>query len=202
MGAQGLALNFGVVVIRVTDIKQYVYCPRIVFYTYCMPVRKRTTFKMDLGTDVHGILPDLERRRKLKKYGLSQGQRVFDEWFTSERLGLSGKVDMLIVRDREVLPVDFKYTTGSPSRNHRYQLAGYALLAEEAYGRPAGQGFIYLIPAKDAIVCDLDDDLKAETSRIIHDIEEMICAERMPGPTRQRGKCYDCEHLNFCSDVL
>lgn len=29
--------------IRVNDIKQYAYCPRIVFYQYCMPVEKKAT---------------------------------------------------------------------------------------------------------------------------------------------------------------
>ncbi len=35
--------------IRVNDIKQYFYCPRVVFYQYSMPVEKKNTRKMELG---------------------------------------------------------------------------------------------------------------------------------------------------------
>ena len=31
----------------VTDLKQFVYCPRIPFYQYVMPVEKKATFKME-----------------------------------------------------------------------------------------------------------------------------------------------------------
>ena len=35
--------------LRVNDIKQYAYCPRVVFYQYCMPVNKQSTWKMEQG---------------------------------------------------------------------------------------------------------------------------------------------------------
>ena len=38
---------------RVTDLKQYAYCPRIVYYTYIMPSVRPKTFKMDEGKAAH-----------------------------------------------------------------------------------------------------------------------------------------------------
>ena len=38
--------------------------------------------------------------------------------------------------------IDFKDTAGGPRRNHRLQVTAYALLAEEAFERPAPDGFI------------------------------------------------------------
>lgn len=187
--------------IRVSDLKQYLYCPRVVFYTYCMPLEKTTTFKMDLGTEVHSIVEELERRRKLRKYNLTTGERRFEVWMTSETLGLSGKLDMLISTGEEQIPVDFKHTSGRPYKNHVYQLAGYALLVEEKYGGPVRRGFIYLIPARDAVVFDIGDGLKEDTRRKIGEIEEMIQREAMPPPA-SRSRCYDCEYLNFCNDVF
>jgi len=188
--------------IRVTDLKQYVYCPRVIFYTYCMPVRKKTTFKMDLGTELHAVIEQLERRRKLKKYGLERGERLFEQWMTSERLGLSGKLDMLILCENEQIPVDFKHTWGRTRRNHVVQLAGYALLVEETFGGSVEQGFIYLIPAEDAVVVSLDRALKDDVRSKIGEIEDVIAAERMPDPTPYRSKCYECEYLNFCNDIF
>lgn len=35
--------------LRVSDLKQFIYCPRIVYYNYVMPVEKKTTYKMEHG---------------------------------------------------------------------------------------------------------------------------------------------------------
>ena len=35
--------------IRVSDIKQYFYCPRVVYHTYYTPVSRPTTHPMQLG---------------------------------------------------------------------------------------------------------------------------------------------------------
>ena len=34
---------------RVVDLKQYVYCPRIVYYHHCLPQVRPVTFKMEAG---------------------------------------------------------------------------------------------------------------------------------------------------------
>lgn len=51
--------------LRVNDIKQYFYCPRIVFYQYSMPVNKKTTWKIEQGKIEEDRIDKLEKRRKL-----------------------------------------------------------------------------------------------------------------------------------------
>ena len=51
--------------------------------------------------------------------------------------------------------MDFKDTAGGVRANHRMQLAAYALLAEEAYGRPAPAGFIYAIPSRQLLAVEI-----------------------------------------------
>jgi CRISPR-associated exonuclease Cas4 len=101
---------------------------------------------MQRGQDVQAAVEALERRRGFRAYGMRDGERRFGLWLHSERLGLSGKLDLLILTPDACYPVDFKDTEGGPRRNHRLQLAAYALLAEEAFARPAPDGFIYLVP--------------------------------------------------------
>ncbi len=125
-----------------TDLKQWAYCRRIPYYHYVVPVSFARTYSMERGRNVEGAVAALERRRGLRRYGLERGERRFGEWLRSERLGLSGKLDLLIVTARACFPVDFKDTEGGVRYNHRVQLAAYALLAEEAYQRPARVGFI------------------------------------------------------------
>jgi len=80
--------------IRVNDIKQYAYCPRVVFYQYCMPVEKKATWKMEQGKVAEAEIDKLEKRRKLREYRLADGERRFHVWLTSGRIGLSGKIDL------------------------------------------------------------------------------------------------------------
>lgn len=97
--------------LRVTDLKQYEYCPRIVFYQYVLPVEKVSTYKMEAGKAQEARLDVLEKRRKLVRYGLRDGRRRFHVGLVSERLGLSGKLDLLIETDSDRYPVDFTEPT-------------------------------------------------------------------------------------------
>ena len=56
--------------IRVSDIKQYFYCPRVVYHTYLTPVHRPTTHPMQLGAVEHEVLSVLERRRPSLAMGL------------------------------------------------------------------------------------------------------------------------------------
>lgn len=122
--------------IRVSDLRQYHYCPRVVYYQYVMPVDHKTTYKMDKGKSAQAEIEVLEKRRKLKIYGLSEGRRLFGQWVKSNRLGLTGKPDLVIETEIELLPVDFKFTRGRPQKNHLFQLGGYALILEERFQKP------------------------------------------------------------------
>jgi CRISPR-associated exonuclease Cas4 len=188
--------------LRVNDIKQYAYCPRIVFYQYSMPVEKKATWKMEQGKIEEAEIDRLERRRKLRGYRLVEGERRFHFRLSSARLGLSGKLDLLIDSPEGLFPVDFKWTTGRPYKNHIFQLCAYALLLEDYFHQSVIKGFVYLIPVSDAVIFDLTDDLKDQTRTILEEIRRMIEAEEMPQPTPVRNRCTDCEYRNFCGDIF
>jgi CRISPR-associated exonuclease Cas4 len=188
--------------LRVTDLKQFVYCQRIVFYQYVMPVEKKTTFKMEAGKQAEAVLDVLEQRRSLRKYRLTEGARHFHVWLRSAQLGLSGKLDLLIESPLGLFPIDFKHTTGQVQKNHIYQLCGYALLVEEAHGQPVTQGFVYLIPQAEVVAIDLTEERKTETMRMLEEIRAMIRSEHMPEPTPLRSRCDECEYRNYCGDIF
>src|SRR5947208_14653526 len=91
----------GEVTLRVTDIKQEIYCPRICYWNYLMPVEKRLPPKMEYGAADHALLAHLEARRTLRAYGVSEGSRRFHVRLTSERMGLTGVLDALLETPEE-----------------------------------------------------------------------------------------------------
>ena len=48
------------IALKVTDLKQFVYCPRILYFTYVLPIPHPVTRKMDFGKIEHLELDRLE----------------------------------------------------------------------------------------------------------------------------------------------
>lgn len=188
--------------LRVNDLKQFEYCPRIVFYNTVMPVERKTTVKMERGKEEEFRLDALEKRRGLRRYELGTGERRFHLWLESPKLGLSGKLDLLIVTSKGYFPVDFKYTRGRPYRNHIFQLAGYALLVEERFQTRVDTAFIYLVPVQQIVTIALPDELKRHAVQRLEAIRTMIYEEILPPPTSVRSRCEECEFRNYCGDIF
>jgi len=188
-------------ILTVSDVRQYLYCPRIVFYRLCQPVKPPSTYKMEEGRLAQDRIEDLESRRSLKAYGMRDGERHFNVMLTSARAGLRGLLDMAIVREDEVIPVEYKNTSRKPPRGYVYQLAAYALLAEERWGLPARRGFVYMIPEKRAVAVSITDVLRSDVERVVMSIRRMVEREEQPGPTDCVARCIDCEYRRFCGDV-
>jgi CRISPR-associated exonuclease Cas4 len=189
------------VILRVSDIKQYMYCPRVVYFTYVMPVEKKLTYKMEEGKLQHLRLEELEMRRRLKRYRLEQGERRFRTYLRSERLGLEGILDLHIVTPAGCYPVEFKHTLQRSALNHKYQLTAYAMLLEEHYRRPVRYGFLYLMPREEIRDLEITPVMRSFTRRLCEKIRDIVRREYFPPPPGNRGRCVDCEYRNFCADL-
>ncbi len=188
--------------LRVSDLKQYFYCPRIIYYTYCLPVPRPVTHPMQVGATEHEVLSVFERRRSLKRYGLSDGERRFHAPLQASSLGLTGVLDMLIITQEQAFPVEFKYTVQRLNVNAKCQLVAYAMMVEECLGKPVECGFIYRIPKQNATAIPISRAMREKVFRALEDMRVMIAQERLPEPPGQRGKCVECEFRRYCRDVV
>jgi CRISPR-associated exonuclease Cas4 len=186
----------------VTDLKQYQYCPRIIYFTYVQPVPRRITRLMEFGEMRHLEMERLEPRRVVSKYGLDEGEKVFRELLRSEKLGLTGKLDLAIHTRETIYPVEFKFTLEQqPRANYISQLAAYAMLLEEGYHQTVELGFFYLIPLKKIVSIAIKEDDKTKVTGSVAKMRSLIETETFPPATRDQGKCIDCEWRNFCGDI-
>jgi CRISPR-associated exonuclease Cas4 len=188
-------------VVPVTDLKQWAYCPRIVYYRRTMSGAGRPTYKMEEGKAAQEMLEPLELRRALKRYGLEGGRRRLGLWLRDANLGLAGRADMVVQGERAAAVVDFKLTSGEPQDNHRMQLTGYALLAEHVLGLPVETGFFYRIPDSRLFAVPVDAQLREGVLRALAAIREMSRTQWCPDPTPFRQRCTECEYANFCGDI-
>jgi len=185
----------------VEDLKQYGYCPRIVFYTRCMPGIRPRTFSMEAGRDDHDEARRSARRRTFVQMGLESGRREFDVDIVCPALNLRGKLDEVVTADSgEVIPVDYK-AAGKAAENHRLQLAAYALLLEADRRTTVHRGYIYLIPTRQARLVKLRPADKQTVRQLLAEMSQIVDAEAMPPPTPVRARCAGCEFRRFCNDV-
>ncbi len=193
---------------RVTDVKQFAYCPRVVYYTYCLPLVSRpTTYKMEAGLLAHTEEEEREARRGLRVYGLDSEpeERCYDVAVSSARLNVSGRIDLAIRYGRagqeEAIPVEYKNSTRRLGEHFKLQLTAYGLLLEEAWNVPARRGFLYSIPLRRAEEVELTRDLRRKVERITRAMTQMVERETMLEPTTHRAACLNCEFRRFCNDV-
>src|ERR1700689_364821 len=111
----------------VTELRQWTHCPRGVYYHLLMAGAARATYKMEEGLRAQELIENLEMRRTLREYGLSDAERQFGVWLSDPATGLSGKLDLLLRGEKTAAVVDFKLTSGELGENHRMQLGGYAV---------------------------------------------------------------------------
>ena len=191
---------------RVSDLKQWVYCPRILYYHVCLPAVRPVTYKMEAGVEAGRKEEGHEVRRSLRKYGIRSGKRAFNLRVSSPHLGLRGVVDMVIwpedEEEQEIIPVDYKMSRKA-GHHFKLQLAAYGLMLEETFGLHAKRGFLYFIPLRKSESIRLDARLRKILQEELAAMKEaMWVSERMPPPTPHRRKCVACEFRRFCNDVV
>ena len=185
----------------VTDLKQWGYCPRIVYYRHVMPGIAKATFKMEEGRNAQELIERLELRRGLREYGLESAKRQFGVWLNDATLGLAGKLDLVLIGAKNAAVVDFKLTSGEPGENHRLQLGGYAMLVEGAFQLPVEVGFLYRIPDNRVYTIPITQELRSRVHAAISGINDIGNRQVFPEPTLVRARCAECEYANYCSDI-
>jgi CRISPR-associated exonuclease Cas4 len=186
--------------ITISLLKQYIYCPRVVYYETCTPGIRPTTYKMRAGNTAHDLERGRAARRTLFAYQLSTGERHFDVRILSPHLALSGIIDEVVTTPDEAIVVDYKMSDWAGD-NHLHQLAAYALLAEERFALPVRRGYIYLIKARQFEEVAVDQGLRNSVMETLQHIQRIRYAEYMPPPVEARNKCLSCEFRRFCNDV-
>jgi len=193
--------------VTVSDVKQYIYCPRIIYFDHVIHVPKPPDLKLAVGKEEHEDITKKERRRKGAIFYdpfLDEAEKLFKVDLESKALNLRGVLDYLIRSGREYVPVDYKFgfsKKGAAHLNHKYQLAAYALLVEDNFDTIVRRGYIHY--SKDRINARIDftDEVRDHTLKVISEIGKIVEEEIEPEGTRTKARCKDCEYSRYCENV-
>lgn len=186
--------------VNATDLRQFAYCPRIVFFQSVLGIKPPPTFPMEQGTREQIAYDDRQKRHRLARIGLADARRHLRLTMRSERLGLVGKVDLLLEGATRVAPVEVKFSERPPGPGYILQLVAYALLAEEHFQKPSPAGFFYYLPSKKWLEVQISETRRRQCVAAIHAVRQILQCPDLPQATPRRERCPPCEYLRFCGD--
>jgi len=177
--------------IDVSDLVQYLYCPRKLYFIRVMGLRI-TKPKMDVGKEIHESVGKSLKRRKL------EGEVMENVYLESRRYGIKGCVDAIIRRGEEYIPVDIKFSRfRSVFYGWKMQLAAYSILVEENFHCRVEKGYIYLAETREWIEVEITPEDKETLAKTIRKVEELLREEKFPRASRSK-KCGYCEMSKLC----
>ncbi len=187
--------------IPVSLIKQYHYCPRIVYFYYVLGFREKFTESMRAGIEAQREEERRDKRRKRLVAGTESGAKSHQLFLRSPELGIEGVVD-LVIEGKEIIVVERKYAAvpKRPPKSHIYQAAAYAMLVERCLGRPVRHAYLVYLKSNKQFRIELTSDVKRHVLWTIRKIREIIECEVIP-PYRPIPACPSCGYLRFCQRV-
>lgn len=123
--------------------------------------------------------------------------------FSSRALGIVGRLDLVEEQESLCYPVEYKKGKKppkgkSPWLNDRVQLCAQALLmAENGLAMP-DQGFLYFIGSRARVAVPMDEELVAETRRVIAECGRIAASDRPPPLAENRNRCFGCSLNAIC----
>ena len=131
--------------ITITDVMEYTYCPRFIYFMYCLdiPQYEGSRLKVQKGREIHHkkYIHNKDYFRK-KLDCLNKESEVF---LSSSKNRIRGIVDeVLFLNDGTAAPFEYKFAehTDRTYKPHIYQLLIQALLIKENYGKNVEKGYI------------------------------------------------------------
>jgi CRISPR-associated protein Cas1 len=191
--------------IPVRALNQVTYCPRLYYLEYVesiMPINEH----VEDGLFQHRRVDDPDLQHRPRKDGDAIHTRSVQ--ISSERLGITGKLDLLEEKNGVVCPVEYKRGCGPPGGNglapywdnDAVQVCAQGLLLEEELGVSVPRGILYYIGSKSRVGVPLDDDLRAKTLNAIRTIRELSDRDTPPEPlpAELRHRCFGCSLAPVC----
>lgn len=180
-------------IVTISAIEHYVYCPRQCALIHCDGVWNDNAHTVK-GTRMHQRVDGGRHRQERGRQVL----RAIPLW--SENLGLSGRADAVELDDGAVRPVEYK--SGVPHGNAaNLQLCAQALCLEEMLGLEVQEGSVWYGGLKRRVRVVFTADLRQQVRHVVRSIRQQLMEGALPdAPNDER--CTECQLLGHCLPEL
>lgn len=183
-----------------SEIIQYLYCPRFVYFEKVLgiPQFEEKSYKAMRGRHLHEDKKRMNKEYLRKKLGVIE---KYQEQYLTNRV-LRGIVDeVLLLDDGTAAPLDYKFAEYKDKvfNTYKTQLACYAWLIEDNFGRSVNRGYLVYTRSKSKLVAvELDEAFKKGVKEKAQAVVQIIEKNHFPKATRYKKRCPECTYRNIC----
>ncbi len=184
-----------------TDLMNYHYCQRIIYFVHTLKKPQFTTKKEYKGREKEGVFQKKAKRTKVVKT-YPRLPKLFKVNLVSEKRGLKTIADSIMIdRDKnEAYPIQAKFSFAPRKlyRGQKAQLSMEALLIEEQLGYKVPYGFIKFLRSGDLIKVSITEKSKNVMLESFDAIFRLMASESLPKRTKYAKRCTDCCFKKIC----
>jgi CRISPR-associated exonuclease Cas4 len=188
--------------IPINLIRQYHFCPRIVYFNLLTNIKPIYPKHVQLGVEYHNLQEKLSKNRKFKKLNIDYKKVILDKYLENHTLDIVGKVDLALITETSVIPIEFKNIDRKPSYSHILQLYGYGYLLSCEYDLEFKEAFVVYSNNLKLHHINITPKIKKDFIKTLDNIKNILDKGIFPNSSASEAKCSQCEYINFCDDRI
>jgi CRISPR-associated endonuclease Cas1/CRISPR-associated protein Cas4 len=185
-------------------VNEFAYCPRLAYLEWVDGEFADNTETVE-GRFYHRRVDQApSRKARQLDEGEAEGQTIHQRsvWLSSERLGVTAKIDLVEGEGNVVVPVDYKrgkrpHTAKGAWEPELVQLCLQGLLLREQ-GYRCERGVLYFISSRERVEVLFDDDLISRTLELVDAMRAVSRQSVAPPPLVDSPKCPRCSLVTLC----
>ena len=184
-------------------LNEFAYCPRLCYLEW---VQGEFADNVDTveGRIHHRTVDKSRQRQKAAKEEGEAPAKMHERsvQLTSDRLGLTAKIDLVEGEGMRVTPVDYKkgkrpHTPQGAWEPERVQVCAQGLILRDN-GFETAEGVIYFAGSKERVAVEFDDVLVGRTLELAGQMAEVSRGSLIPPPLEDSPKCPRCSLVGIC----
>ena len=188
--------------IPVRMVNEFVYCPRLAHLMWV---------EAEFAENADTVEGSIRHKRvdagsgRLPEAGVTEAAEKIHArsvYLTSDRLGITAKIDLVEGAATAVSPVDYKkgkrpHTVAGAYAPERVQVCAQGMILRE-HGYVCEEGFIYFVQSRERVRVRFDNELTAQTLAAIDGLRKAAESEALPPPLADSPKCPRCSLMGIC----
>jgi len=176
--------------IMLSALEHYSYCPR-----QCALIHLEQTFEENLFTlRGHAVHEQVDEPEIKIEKGV-RVERALPLW--SNRLGLTGKADVVEFHGDTPYPVEYKHGPRREKEHDDLQLCAQAICLEEMTGQPVPKGAIFHHSSRRRREVEFTPVLRQKVEQSVAEIRAMLVSRILP-PAVDDARCKNCSLQDSC----
>ena len=184
-------------------LNEFAYCPRLCYLEWVQGEFADSADTVE-GRFQHRTVDRGRQRQKLAKEETGEPEKIHERavHLTSDRLGLTAKVDLIEGEGSRVTPVDYKrgkrpHVPQGAYEPERVQVCAQGLILRDN-GFVCESGVIYFAGSKERVRVEFDEALVARTLELASQMAEVARGGLIPPPLEDSPKCPRCSLVGIC----